>query len=59
MYRETSMQVRGPSFCSDLAKGNAKFAVEMSMNGQVMNKMVYADGKEARSPWANPKIWKV
>ena len=46
LYREASMQVRGPEFSVvTWQKGNTKFAVEMSMNGQVMNKMVYADGK--------------
>jgi len=42
---EASMQVQGPKFSLKVwQKGGTKLAVEMSMNGQVMNKQVYADG---------------
>jgi predicted Zn-dependent peptidase/uncharacterized membrane protein YkoI len=42
MYSEATMQMRGPSFSvKTYHKGGNKIAIEMSMNGQPMNKQTY------------------
>lgn len=47
---DASMQVRGPAMGVKIfQKGNNKMAMEMSMNGQVMNRQVYNDGKGTQS----------
>jgi predicted Zn-dependent peptidase len=49
LQTESTMQMRGPSFgIKTWQKGGNKLAVEMSMNTQLMNKQVYADGKGAQ-----------
>lgn len=43
---DATMQVRGPSFdVKTWKKGGTKMAMETAMNGQVMSKQIYADGK--------------
>lgn len=50
LQTEANMQVRGPAFgLKTWQKGGTKLAVEMSMNGQLMNKQLYADGKGVQS----------
>lgn len=47
---DASMQVRGPAMGVKIyQKGNNKMAMEMSMNGQVVNRQVYNDGKGTQS----------
>jgi hypothetical protein len=42
MYSEANMQMRGPSFgVKTYHKGGNKIAIEMTMNGQPLNKQVY------------------
>ncbi len=46
VFLEASMQVRGPSFdIKTWKKGGTKMAIETKMNGQLMSKQTYADGK--------------
>jgi predicted Zn-dependent peptidase len=50
LQTDASMQVRGPAFAVKIwQKGGTKMAMEMSMNGQIMNKQVYADGSGMQS----------
>lgn len=46
IQRKASMQLRGQEFnVNTWQKDGTKLALEMSMNGQVMNKQLYMDGK--------------
>lgn len=50
MQTEASMQVRGPAMTvKTWQKNNNKLAVEISMNGQTLNRQVYSDGKGSQS----------
>lgn len=50
MQTEASMQVRGPAMTvKTWQKGNNRLAVEISMNGQTLNRQVYSDGKGSQS----------
>ncbi len=50
LQMDATMQMRGPSFdIKSWKKGGTKMAVETSMNGQVMSKQTYADGKGTNS----------
>jgi predicted Zn-dependent peptidase len=50
MQTDASMQMRGPAFGVKMwQKGGNKIAIEMSMNGQVMNKQVFDGVKGSQS----------
>ncbi|MFM7154668.1 MAG: M16 family metallopeptidase [Bacteroidota bacterium] len=50
MQTEASMQVRGPAMTvKTWQKANSRLAVEISMNGQTLNRQVYSDGKGSQS----------
>jgi predicted Zn-dependent peptidase len=50
MQTEASMQVRGPAMTvKTWQKSNSKLAVEISMNGQTLNRQVYNDGQGSQS----------